>query len=51
MHMIGDYEESRKSFALAVNHAERVPAWMKPMVEGVKIDKALFHVHAQRELV
>ena len=45
MHMIGDYEESRKSFALAVDHAERVPTWMKPMVEGVKIDKALFHVH------
>ena len=45
MHIVGDYEESRRSFTLAVEHAERVPAWMKPVVEGVKIDKAQFHVH------
>ena len=45
MHMLGDLEESRKSFAIAVEHAERVPSWMKSAVEGVKIDKAHFHVH------
>ena len=45
MHILGDLEESRKSFAIAVEHAERVPSWMKPAVEGVKIDKAHFHVH------
>ena len=45
MHMLGDLEESRKSFATAVEHAERVPSWMKPSVEGVKVDKAHYHVH------
>lgn len=45
MHILGDLEESRKTFTIAVEHAQRAPSWMKPAVEGVKIDKAHFHVH------
>jgi tetratricopeptide (TPR) repeat protein len=45
MNLIGDYVEARKAYTLAVEQTTAVPPWMRPLVEGVKLDKAQFHVN------
>ena len=51
MQMVGRNEEAMKACNLAMEHVERLPRWMRPIAEGVKIDKAVFHVERAQKLI
>ena len=50
MQMLGRNEEAMKACNLAMEHVERLPQWMRPTAEGVKIDKAVLHVQQAHKL-
>ena len=50
MHMLGRSQDAMKACNLAMEHVERLPQWMRPTAEGVKIDKALLHIQLAHKL-
>ena len=50
MQMLGRNDEAMKACNLAMEHVERLPQWMRPTAEGVKIDKAVLHVQQAQKL-